>query len=331
MLIFLLLILFIILLGFLSDLILMPIFGILVIFGKDIFGLPLYAAIQVISYKGMDNVTSFAKFIVFIIISVSSFTLLYLILRTILKRFKFLFYVLNGISSAWLALTSAHTFHKYITPSINAVFFKGNIKNVSNEIPYYVIKRPDIHLKSVNIFNFKIETISQNTLFSILYFILAFAIIFLIRYMLIRISIDEIDLDDTQILNKILYKLKLKKKQSYTTNFEQTYQTSDSDDYNFEYDDDNDNYNNNYNYRKEEDNKQNESFKKDYYSILDVSKNASTEEIKLAYKRQITKYHPDKNSGSENSTEITKLINEAYEVLSDPEKRDQYDRFGIVL
>ena len=149
--------------------------------------------------------------------------------------------------------------------------------------------------------------------------------------MLIRISIDEIDLDDTQILNKILYKLKLKKKQSYTTNFEQTYQTSDSDDYNFEYDDDNDNYNNNYNYRKEEDNKQNESFKKDYYSILDVSKNASTEEIKLAYKRQITKYHPDKNSGSENSTEITKLINEAYEVLSDPEKRDQYDRFGIVL
>lgn len=86
-----------------------------------------------------------------------------------------------------------------------------------------------------------------------------------------------------------------------------------------------------YNYYEEENNRQNESQIKDYYSILDVSKNASIEEIRLAYRRQIAKYHPDKNSGSTNSTEITKLINEAYDILSDPEKRDQYDRFGIVL
>jgi molecular chaperone DnaJ len=63
---------------------------------------------------------------------------------------------------------------------------------------------------------------------------------------------------------------------------------------------------------------------KDYYDILGVSKNATQEEIKKAFRKQARKHHPDAG-GSE---ERFKEINEAYEVLSDPEKRKQYDQFG---
>lgn len=63
----------------------------------------------------------------------------------------------------------------------------------------------------------------------------------------------------------------------------------------------------------------------DYYKILGVTKNASLEEIKRAYKRLAIKYHPDKNNGDELSTEIFKSIKEAYEILSDVEKRNKYD------
>jgi molecular chaperone DnaJ len=64
---------------------------------------------------------------------------------------------------------------------------------------------------------------------------------------------------------------------------------------------------------------------RDYYQILGVSKNASNEEIKKAYYKLAHKYHPDKKSGDEKKF---KEINEAYQVLSDTEKRSQYDRFG---
>lgn len=70
---------------------------------------------------------------------------------------------------------------------------------------------------------------------------------------------------------------------------------------------------------------------KDYYAILNVSRDATQEEIKIAYKKEMLKYHPDLNSESTNSTEITKLLNEAYNVLKDPEKRKEYDRFGRTL
>lgn len=70
---------------------------------------------------------------------------------------------------------------------------------------------------------------------------------------------------------------------------------------------------------------------KDYYAILNVSRNATQEEIKIAYKKEMLKYHPDLNNESSNSTEITKLLNEAYNVLKDPEKRKEYDRFGRTL
>lgn len=68
--------------------------------------------------------------------------------------------------------------------------------------------------------------------------------------------------------------------------------------------------------------------KRDYYEILGLNKNATTEEIKKAYRKLALKYHPDRNSSDSNAEKNFKEINEAYQVLSDPEKRARYDQFG---
>jgi molecular chaperone DnaJ len=68
--------------------------------------------------------------------------------------------------------------------------------------------------------------------------------------------------------------------------------------------------------------------KRDYYEILGVSKNATKEEIKKAYRKQAIKFHPDKNPGNKKSEENFKEAAEAYEVLSNDEKKARYDRFG---
>ncbi len=67
---------------------------------------------------------------------------------------------------------------------------------------------------------------------------------------------------------------------------------------------------------------------KDYYIILGVNRNASEREIKQAYRRLARKHHPDINPGDKSAEEKFKQINEAYEVLSDKEKRQKYDQFG---
>jgi len=67
--------------------------------------------------------------------------------------------------------------------------------------------------------------------------------------------------------------------------------------------------------------------KRDYYDILGVSKNASKEEIKKAYRKLALQWHPDRNK-SANASDKFKEINEAYEVLSDPKKKETYDQFG---
>ena len=68
--------------------------------------------------------------------------------------------------------------------------------------------------------------------------------------------------------------------------------------------------------------------KRDYYEVLGVSKSASEQELKSAYRKLAMKYHPDKNQGDKEAEAKFKEINEAYEVLSDAEKRKLYDQFG---
>jgi len=66
----------------------------------------------------------------------------------------------------------------------------------------------------------------------------------------------------------------------------------------------------------------------DYYKILGLEKTASSDEIKKAYRKLALKYHPDKNPNNKAAEEQFKKISEAYAVLSDTEKRKQYDSFG---
>ena len=68
--------------------------------------------------------------------------------------------------------------------------------------------------------------------------------------------------------------------------------------------------------------------KRDYYEILGVAQSATPEEIKKAYRKTAIKYHPDKNPDNPEAEDMFKEAAEAYEILSDSQKRDRYDRFG---
>src|SRR6516165_7167536 len=68
--------------------------------------------------------------------------------------------------------------------------------------------------------------------------------------------------------------------------------------------------------------------KRDYYEILSVAKGASADEIKKAYRKLAMQYHPDRNAGDDEAAAKFKEASEAYAVLSDPDKRARYDRYG---
>ena len=70
------------------------------------------------------------------------------------------------------------------------------------------------------------------------------------------------------------------------------------------------------------------STKRDFYEILGLSKNSTADEIKKAYRKVAMQFHPDRNPGDQTAEEKFKEAAEAYEILSDSDKRAQYDRFG---
>jgi molecular chaperone DnaJ len=69
--------------------------------------------------------------------------------------------------------------------------------------------------------------------------------------------------------------------------------------------------------------------KRDYYSVLGVSRSANAEEVKKAYRKLALKFHPDKNPGDKAAEDRFKEVTEAYDVLNDPQKKQQYDQFGF--
>ena len=69
--------------------------------------------------------------------------------------------------------------------------------------------------------------------------------------------------------------------------------------------------------------------KRDYYEVLGLEKGASEDQIKSAFRKMAMKYHPDRNPGDKTAEEKFKEVNEAYSILSDPDKKEKYDRFGF--
>ena len=70
------------------------------------------------------------------------------------------------------------------------------------------------------------------------------------------------------------------------------------------------------------------SAKRDYYEVLSVTRSCTTDELKKSYRKFAIQFHPDKNPGDKKAEEKFKELSEAYEILSDPQRRQMYDQFG---
>ena len=71
--------------------------------------------------------------------------------------------------------------------------------------------------------------------------------------------------------------------------------------------------------------------KRDYYEVLGINKSASSDQIKSAYRKLAVKYHPDKNQGDKSAEDKFKEASEAYHILSNSERKQNYDNFGLSL
>ena len=130
--IFLLIILFIIFAVF-FQFIAMPVFGLAIMFLKDLFAIPVFLSIQMVESKMMKESTTFFKIVVFLAITITGFRIIYKIVKKIADKSKLAFYIMTFISSAWISLTSVKTYYEYIMPSIRAITQKGYLnKKKSN-------------------------------------------------------------------------------------------------------------------------------------------------------------------------------------------------------
>lgn len=274
-----------------------------------------------------ENLTGLTKMAIGAIVASIAVSIYWFFIKTIWNHSEVLYKITSFIISIIISLFLIDIWIEVWRKSILRVLFKDFTKA---EIIYFGTRETGLVLPA----DFSNPTI--NLIFWIAVLLVLSIIIFIhriIHYKNIMWNDTEVlsskrQAEKDEILNRMAEEEKEREYEEYEANrkkeeeFSRRYEKSQG----YYYQDRDSFSNENQNNRKVDSEKI-----KDYYAILNVSRNATQEEIKIAYKKEMLKYHPDLNSESTNSTEITKLLNEAYNVLKDPEKRKEYDRFGRTL